>query len=145
MIIGISIPSFIVLLGGLITYGYISDVKIRQNFVQIADDLREQVLEVRRNEKNFLLFKDNNRRLSLHNAISVVSASIKEISPETSAEYLFSAGLFNSTPASLTVFRKTSTMNQRSQSRSRMKAKNLVSLPQKKGLQRNSRRVLFFI
>ena len=51
MIIGIAIPSFMVILGGLLTYGYISDVEGRQHFVQIADDLKERVLELRRNEK----------------------------------------------------------------------------------------------
>ena len=54
MIIGVSIPSLIALIGGLLTYGYINDVKKRHGFVQIADDLKEGVLEVRRNEKNFL-------------------------------------------------------------------------------------------
>jgi signal transduction histidine kinase len=86
MIIGISIPSFIAILGAVLTYGYINDVKIRQGFVQIADDLKEQVLEIRRNEKNFLLFKNDAHLKGLHNAISVFSASIKNISPETSAE-----------------------------------------------------------
>jgi signal transduction histidine kinase len=86
MIIGISIPSLIAVLGGIFSYGYINDVKIRQGFVQIADDLKEQVLEIRRNEKNFLLFKDTIHLESLHNAISVFSSSVKNISPETSAE-----------------------------------------------------------
>ncbi len=86
MIIGISIPSLIAILGGIFSYGYINDVKIRQGFVQIADDLKEQVLEIRRNEKNFLLFKDTIHLESLHNAISVFSSSVKNISPETSAE-----------------------------------------------------------
>jgi signal transduction histidine kinase len=86
MIIGISIPSFIAILGGILTYGYINDVKIRQGFVQIADDLKEQALEIRRNEKNFLLFKNDANLMGLHRAISVFSESVKEISPETSAE-----------------------------------------------------------
>jgi hypothetical protein len=86
MIIGISIPSFIAILGAILTYGYINDVKHRQGFVQIADDLKEQVLEIRRNEKNFLLFRNDNHLKSLHYAISVFSESVKEISPETSAE-----------------------------------------------------------
>ena len=86
MIIGISIPSFIALLGGILTYEYINDVKIRQYFVQIADDLKEQALEIRRNEKNFLLFKNDAHLKGLHNSISVFSESVKNISPETSAE-----------------------------------------------------------
>ncbi len=86
MIIGISIPSFIALLGSLLTYGYINDVKNRQGFVQVADDLKEQVLEVRRNEKNFLLHKDAEYYKYFHDAISVLNSSINSISPTTVVE-----------------------------------------------------------
>jgi len=83
MIIGIAIPSFIAVLGGVLTYGYINDVKNRQSFVQIADDLKEHVLEIRRNEKNFLHYKNDEHLKNLHDAISVLTSSIKSISPET--------------------------------------------------------------
>src|SRR4030065_2843845 len=86
MIIGISIPSFIALLGSVLTYGYINDVKKRQGFVQIADDLKEEVLEVRRNEKNFLLHKDAEYYKYFHDAISVLNSSINSISPTTVVE-----------------------------------------------------------
>ena len=86
MIIGISIPSFIALLGSVLTYGYINDVKKRQGFVQIADDLKEEVLEVRRNEKNFLLHKDAEYYKYFHDAISVLNSSINSISPTTIVE-----------------------------------------------------------
>ncbi len=82
MIIGISIPSFIALLGGLLTYGYINDVKDRQGFVQIADDLKEQVLDVRRNEKNFIHYKNAETFNNLHNTISILTHSIDSIPPE---------------------------------------------------------------
>ncbi|MEK6528960.1 MAG: hypothetical protein AABZ36_08780, partial [Nitrospirota bacterium] len=75
MIIGIAIPSFLAILGGIITYGYISDVKNRQGFVQIADDLKEQILEVRRNERNFLHFKNAEYFENVNNAISVLTNS----------------------------------------------------------------------
>jgi signal transduction histidine kinase len=86
MIIGISIPAFIAVLGGILTYGYINDVKKRQDFVWIADNLKEGVLEVRRNEKNFLHYKNNEHLESLSNAISVFSDSLVKISPETTEE-----------------------------------------------------------
>jgi len=86
MIIGISIPSFIALIGGWLTYGYINNVKNRQDFVQIADDLKEQVLEVRRNEKNFLLHKDEKNYKSSKNAITVLTSSADNITSKTAAE-----------------------------------------------------------
>lgn len=58
--IGISIPSFIALIGGILTYEYINDVKKRQELVLIADDLKEHVLEVRRNEKISFITKMRN-------------------------------------------------------------------------------------
>ncbi len=83
MIIGISIPSLIALFSGLLTYGYVNNVKVRHGFVQIADDIRENVLEVRRNEKNFLLLKDEEQLKQLKDAIALLIDSINHISPET--------------------------------------------------------------
>jgi signal transduction histidine kinase len=81
MIIGISIPSLITLIGGFFTYAYINDVKLRHGFVEIADDLRERVLEVRRNEKNFLLHKKDEYYKYCEDAISTFSNSVNGISP----------------------------------------------------------------
>ncbi len=86
MIIGISIPSLIAVLGGILTYGYTKDVKNRQAFVQIADNLKEQVLEVRRNEKNFLQFKNDEYMKSFHNAIYKLTDSANNISPKSSED-----------------------------------------------------------
>src|SRR4030065_1041440 len=86
MIIGISIPSLIALIGGLLTYGYINDVKNRHGYVQIADDLKEEVLEVRRNEKNFLLHKNSEYYEYFHDAIFALNNSINNISPKTIVE-----------------------------------------------------------
>lgn len=86
MIIGISIPSLIAILGGLMTYGYVNNVKVRHGFVQVADDIREHVLEVRRNEKNFLLLKDEEQLKQLKDAISILLNSINNISAETVEE-----------------------------------------------------------
>ena len=86
IIIGISIPSFIALLGSFLTYGYINNVKNRQGFVQIADDLKEQILEVRRNEKKYFHYKNAEYHGHLYDAISSLANSIKSISPETVEE-----------------------------------------------------------
>ncbi|NOZ68270.1 MAG: HAMP domain-containing protein [Deferribacteres bacterium] len=86
MIIGISVPSLIAILGVGLTYEYINDVKDREQFVQIADDLKEHVLEVRRNEKNFLRYKDEENLREIHDAVSILTRSIEGISPETAEE-----------------------------------------------------------
>ena len=86
MIIGITIPSVIALAGGLLTYGYINNVQKRQAYSQIADDINNHVLEVRRNEKNFFHFKDARYLDNLHNAISVLDNSINNISRQAIEE-----------------------------------------------------------
>jgi signal transduction histidine kinase len=83
MIIGISIPSLFAVLGAILTYGYINDVKHRQFFVQVADDMKENVLEIRRNEKNFLNFKDIDNIETLNKAISSFSGLTGNISIQT--------------------------------------------------------------
>ncbi len=77
MIIGIAIPSFIAIMGGLLTYGYINDVENRQGLVLIADDLKENIFEVRRNEKNFLHNKSKKSMENLRNTVSSLDNSIK--------------------------------------------------------------------
>ncbi len=83
MIIGISIPSLIAALGALLTYGYINDVKEKQFLVQVADDMKENVLEIRRNEKNFLHFKNIDHIKSLENSITSFSDLTGKISVKT--------------------------------------------------------------
>ncbi len=82
MIIGISIPSFIAMFGVALSYEYINKVKNRQGFVQIADDLREKVLEIRRNEKNFLLHKTDKYYKYCQDAINTFNNSVNSISSE---------------------------------------------------------------
>jgi signal transduction histidine kinase len=86
IIIGISIPSFIAILGGVLTYGYLNNVKDRQGFVQIADDLKEEILEIRQNEKNFLLHKNSEYYEYFHDAIFALNNSINNISPKIIVE-----------------------------------------------------------
>ncbi len=83
MIIGISIPALIAIFGGILTFGYINDIQNRQGFVQIVDDLKERVLEVRRNEKNFLHYKNTESLDNLHHAILTFTYSMNDISPKT--------------------------------------------------------------
>ena len=82
MIIGISIPSLIAMVGVVLSYQYINKVKNRQGFVQIADDLREKVLEIRRNEKNFLIHKTDEYYNYCQDAINAFNTSVNSISSE---------------------------------------------------------------
>jgi signal transduction histidine kinase len=92
--IGVAIPSLIAITGSFITYGYITSTIERQGFVQIADDLKEDILEVRRNEKNFIHFKDEKQLQNVLDAISNLSKSLSTISDpsfdKTGKEYLSS-------------------------------------------------------
>jgi len=92
MIIGISIPSLIAVLGGILTYGYINDVKGRQAYVQVADDLKESVLEVRRNERNYLHYQDTDHHAVLDQTLSELTDSISGIPPKT-AEQIDTQGI----------------------------------------------------
>ncbi len=83
MIIGITIPSLIAFFGGILAYGYINDVKNRQDVVLTADDLKENVLEIRRNEKNFLLYKTIEHYDNLQDSVFTFSATIKKVSIDT--------------------------------------------------------------
>lgn len=86
MIIGISIPSLFVLIGGLISYQYARNIEDRQAYVQVADDLKEHVLETRRNEKTFLYLKNAESLSNLHAALKTLTESVHIISPATAEE-----------------------------------------------------------
>jgi signal transduction histidine kinase len=84
--IGISIPALIALIGGLLMIVYIKDTENREGYVIIADDLKELVMEVRRNEKNFLYFKDSGSVDNLQKALIAFDLMLTDISDEISAE-----------------------------------------------------------
>lgn len=79
MIIGIAVPSFIAIMGGILTYGYINDVESRQGLVLITDDLKENIVEVSRHEKNFLYHKSKESLDNLHSTIAPLDNSINTI------------------------------------------------------------------
>ncbi|HDZ83984.1 MAG TPA: HAMP domain-containing histidine kinase [Nitrospirae bacterium] len=83
MIVGISIPSLIAVLGAILTYGYVNDVKEKQSFVQFADDMKENVLEIRRNEKNFLHYRNIDQIETIKNAITSFLDLTGKVSLET--------------------------------------------------------------
>lgn len=86
MIIGISIPSLIALAGIFFSYYYLKDIENRQSYVEIADDLKENVLELRRGEKTFLHFKNRESVDKIYEGITKLKKSIEKISPESAEE-----------------------------------------------------------
>jgi signal transduction histidine kinase len=86
MIIGISIPAMIVVLGSLITLGYVDNIEERQGFEQIADELKDEALEVRRREKIFLHFKDKQKLDEVHSALSTYKRIVDNIAQDVVKE-----------------------------------------------------------
>ena len=45
---------------GIVSYHYLRVIELKQHFVEVADDLSNKTLEIRRSEKNFLLYGSKN-------------------------------------------------------------------------------------
>ena len=56
LVIGILSIGFI----GIVSYHYLQVIELKQHFVEVADDLSNKTLEIRRSEKNFLLYGSKN-------------------------------------------------------------------------------------
>jgi signal transduction histidine kinase len=86
MIIGVTTPSMIIIIGGLLTFSYLKNIEERQEFAQIADDLKNDVLEIKRREKTFLHFKDSEHLDDVHNYISIFRKTLENIAPSVVKE-----------------------------------------------------------
>ncbi|MBI4653831.1 MAG: HAMP domain-containing protein [Nitrospirae bacterium] len=73
---------FLAVLGGLFTYNELRTITKRLIFVEIADDITNTFLEVRRHEKNFLLFKDKDSLPELKNNLGIFKKNIDSIEIE---------------------------------------------------------------
>ena len=56
LVLGILSIGFI----GIVSYHYLQVIELKQHFVEVADDLSNKTLEIRRSEKNFLLYGSKN-------------------------------------------------------------------------------------
>lgn len=83
MIVGIAIPSLIAAFGSMLSFNYIRSIENRQEYVQIADDLKENVLEVSQNEEIFFHYKNEKYFNRFRNSVTVLLNLIKNISIET--------------------------------------------------------------
>ena len=81
--LGFTVCVMVICFVGGFSYHYLRDIEFKQHVVQIADDLREIVLEMRRYEKNYLLygleedFKENQRYNQ--KALEVLAAIVPDV------------------------------------------------------------------
>jgi signal transduction histidine kinase len=68
---------------GIVSYHYLRAIELKQHFVEVADDLSNITLEIRRSEKNFLLYGskadlEENRRY-IQNGLNMLSTLDSEV------------------------------------------------------------------
>ncbi|MBI4697806.1 MAG: hypothetical protein HY758_02525 [Nitrospirae bacterium] len=71
---------------GLLVYKHVISVKNRQDYVRVADTLRKAVLEIKKNEKNFLLQKSEERYKHLQASTYALSNTLDKIPLKTMME-----------------------------------------------------------
>lgn len=71
---------------GLLAFRELYTISTRLKYLEIADDVAITMLEVRRYEKNFLLFKDSDSLPKLRVNIGVLKATVHKIEPEIKKE-----------------------------------------------------------
>ncbi len=83
VMVGFTILVIIICSFGAVSYQYLREVERKQRFVEVADDLRDSILEARRYEKNFLLYGSaedlNENRRFTQLAIDLLEKTIPEI------------------------------------------------------------------
>jgi len=67
---------------GLLAYKELHTITFRLRLVEIADDITSNLLEVRRHEKNFLLFRDANSLDELMRYLSTLKGNVDKIKTE---------------------------------------------------------------
>lgn len=71
---------------GLLAFRELYTISTRLKYLEIADDVAITMLEVRRYEKNFLLFKDQDSLPKLRVHIGVLKDTVRKIEPEIKKE-----------------------------------------------------------
>ncbi len=82
IIIGAALSLLVVLVFGGLSYRYLHSIKIKQHFVEVADDLSNIILEIRRYEKNYLLYASQDDLLENRNYIRKASDVLNGILPD---------------------------------------------------------------
>ncbi|MGA2226008.1 MAG: hypothetical protein ABSH41_16355, partial [Syntrophobacteraceae bacterium] len=83
VMVGFAILVIIICSFGTVSFQYLREVEGKQRFVEVADDLRDSILEARRYEKNFLLYGSaedlNENRRFTQLAVDLLEKTIPEI------------------------------------------------------------------
>ncbi|KJS33099.1 MAG: hypothetical protein VR64_04165 [Desulfatitalea sp. BRH_c12] len=82
IIIGAVLSLFTVMVFGGLSYRYLRSIRIKAHFVEAADDLSNVILEIRRYEKNYLLYGSQDDLTENRSYIGQASQMIKGILPD---------------------------------------------------------------
>ncbi len=82
VILGLTIMLVVITAIGLISYHYLREIERKQHFVEVADDLSNTILEMRRYEKNYLLYGSSQELDENRKYVKLGLETLKRISPE---------------------------------------------------------------
>lgn len=82
LFLGFGIYMFLAIMAGALSYKELRTITTRLMLVEVADDATNSVLEVRRFEKNFLLYKDSSSLEELRKYLGALKEHVANISTE---------------------------------------------------------------
>lgn len=82
VIVGLTIILLVVGSIGGMSYRYLGEVERKQHFVEVADDLGNTILEIRRYEKNYLLYDSDEDLIEYRRYVARGTEDLGKISPE---------------------------------------------------------------
>jgi len=86
LFVGFGLYMFLLVILGFFAYKELRTISLRLVLVETADDITNTILEVRRYEKNFLLFKDRESLEELQKYLSKLKKTIDDIKAEIARE-----------------------------------------------------------
>jgi signal transduction histidine kinase len=82
MFLGYSLYLAIAVFFGLFVYNQVGRIMDKQQLVEIADDMKEELLEIRRNEKNYIIRRDAVYLENIHRIISHLKEQLSSFKPD---------------------------------------------------------------
>ncbi len=82
LLLGSAIYLAIAISFGVYVYSNIGQIRVKQRLVEIADDSREEVLEMRRNEKNYIIRRDAEYLNNIHEIAGRLRGSVSNLEPD---------------------------------------------------------------
>jgi signal transduction histidine kinase len=86
LFLGFGLYIFLAAIGGALSYKELRTITTRLTLVEVADDTTNTILEVRRFEKNFLLYRDKESLAELKKYLSALKKDVQNISAEIKKE-----------------------------------------------------------